>query len=353
MNIKQYGHDVLALLALLTALSFSSEGADQNMFKDSLSDRDARMASYVETVANIRTIGMDKPGKVIEYYFSDEAKMKWRTSIFAKEMNAQQLADFYTGALPLPGPQSPKESIAALYNPWWDALLLFRIKPIDASKESIAHMAITEFYFLSGETFRGEKNVGENITYRTVVPETDPISVEIWRVLSSTRKRFEKILPLSGRTTYGSLAMQLVSYNEVKELERIQVRSALRLKFAAMLLQNKADLGKSAILLNLVKTSGKYQLFRHFRAKESFKMTETFGEMPDIFRKDFIPYGYLPTAEGVQYLFINKKVSRLYVTISVPKDVPKKPAQFEWYDLAQADKFLEAWNAEQSKGGAK
>lgn len=352
MKIMHCRHKVIALTALMMALLLCS-GAKQQTFKENLSDKDARMVSYLETIANIRTLGMDKPDKVIGYYFSDEAKVKWRTSLLGKDMNAQQLADFYTGALPLPGPQSQAESISALYNPWWDAMMLFRIKPVEATSDAIAHMAITEFHFLSGETFRGEKAAGKDVKYLTVVPDKDPISVEVWRVLSATRARFEKLMPLSGRVTYGGIAMQLLSYNEAKELERIQVRAALRLKFALMLLQNKTNLGKSAILLNLVKTSGKYQLFRHFRAKESFKMTETFGEMPDIFRKDFIPYGYLPTAEGVQYLFINKKVSRLYVTISVPKDVPKKPAQFEWYDLAQADKFLEAWNAEQSKGGAK
>lgn len=343
----QLGAFVLVFGAIALNVCADAEVAP-GTFKENLSTEDGKMVTYLETLANIRTLGMNKPSKVVDYYFSDEAKVKWNASLFSREFNAQQMADFYTGAIPLPGPQSEVESIAAFYNPWWDALLLVRFKPFEETNERIAHMGVTEFYFMSGETFRGETNGGD-IRYLTVVPEKDPLSVEIWRVLAGTRNKFEEFLPLNGRITFGRLAMKLVSYDEKFELERIQIRAALRLKFAVMLLKNRADLGTSAIMLNLVKNADKYQLFRHFRAKESLKMIETFGEMPDVFRKDFIPYGYLPTAEGVQYLFINRKVSRLYVTISVPKEVPKKPAQFEWYDLALADKFLSTWEEEVQK----
>ena len=158
------------------------------------------------------------------------------------------------------------------------------------------------------------------------------------------RSRFEAAFPLDGPVSYGTFASTLATLDSSLEMKRIIARGALRLKFAQMLLKNGKDAFTATTLANLVRTGGHYQLFTYFQDKECFKMLRTLSEMPEVFRRDFMPYGYVPTEAGTQYLFVNRKVSRLYATAAVPVGVGKdKPASLEWFDLAQADELLKTW----------
>ena len=44
------------------------------------------------------------------------------------------------------------------------------------------------------------------------------------------------------------------------------------------------------------------------------------------------------------YVLVNTKVPRLYVTVSLMKEVTAKTSSMEWYDLLQTDELLSAWN---------
>lgn len=328
-------------------LTVAIAGAEVGTFRESMETVDGRRMLYIGALGDMRFIAMDKPDRAVEMYFSPSAQSKWKLKV-AREMESIMTADFFTGAIPLPGPQSVVESIAAFYNPWWDAMLLMRMRPVEATATSIAHVEVTEFHLLSGETFREEPPEKDDASIRitTVVPENDPISVEVWRSLSTVKKRFEVLFPLDGPVTYGAFASTLAMLDANLEMKRIIARGALRLKFAQMLLKNKKDAFTATTLANLVRTAGHYQLFTYFQDKECFKMLRTLSEMPDVFRKDFIPYGYVPTEAGTQYLFINRKVSRLYATAAVPAGVGKdKPASLEWFDLAQSDELLKTWES--------
>lgn len=334
-----------ALFLGAVAMTMSAASQEATTFREDLAVADGRMAFYVKALADFRTIGMDKPDRAVEMYLTAAAQTKWRIKV-ARTLEASLMADFFTGAVPMQGPQSPVEGLSALYNPWWDAILVLRVKPIEADATALAHAAVAEFHLLSGETFRGEaaEKSPDDVRYRTVVPDGDPLSVEIWRVMSATRKQFEELFPMDGAVTYGSFGTTLAMLDGAREMERISVRGGLRLKFALMLLKDRSALGKSAVLANLVRTAGHYQLFTYFQDKDCFNMLRTLSEMPEVFRKDFIPYGYVPTEAGTQYLFVNRKVSRLYATAAVPAGVGKnKPASLEWFDLAQADELLKTW----------
>lgn len=334
-----------ALFLGAIAMTMTASSQESTTFREDLAVADGRMAFYMKVLADFRTIGMDKPDRAVEMYLSTSAQTKWRIQV-ARTLEASLMADFFTGAVPMHGPQSSLEGLSALYNPWWDAVLVLRVKPIEADTSTLAHATVVEFHFLSGETFRGEalEESPDDVRYRTVVPDDDPLSVEIWRVMSATRRRFEWLFPTDGAVTYGSFGATLAMLDGSREMKRIHVRGGLRLKFALMLLNDRSALGKSAVLANLVRTAGHYQLFTYFRDKDCFNMLRTLSEMPDVFRKDFIPYGYVPTEAGTQYLFINRKVSRLYATAAVPTGVGKdKPASLEWFDLAQSDELLKTW----------
>ena len=43
-------------------------------------------------------------------------------------------------------------------------------------------------------------------------------------------------------------------------------------------------------------------------------------------------------------MLVNTKVPRLYVTVSLMKEITAKTSSMEWYDLLQTDELLSAWN---------
>ncbi|MGN0833642.1 MAG: hypothetical protein ACI4RD_08360 [Kiritimatiellia bacterium] len=317
-------------------------------FRQDLGDADGRMAAYLCALGDFRNAAVEKASAVVARQFVPAAQTKWNADV-AAEMDDRLLADFFRGAIAMTGPQTPDGGIGGLYNPWWDALLVMRLKPKENGPE--ASFAVTEFHFLSGETFRGEpvERDPKEISCRTVVPEGDPLSVELWRVVAATRRKFEQAFPMDGKVGWGGFASKLLALDRVREHQRIVARAALRLKLRQTILRDPAALGKSKVFENLVRTGNHYQLFTYFRDPNCFGVMRTLSELPAVFRQDFTLYGYVPTTEGAQYLYVNAKVPRLYATIAVPKDVGKRPASLEWFDLAQADDLLRVWNARDDK----
>ena len=67
--------------------------------------------------------------------------------------------------------------------------------------------------------------------------------------------------------------------------------------------------------------------------------------MPGIFRKDFMIYGCINTPVGVQYLYINRVVPRLYATVVCTEKDGVRQNALEWFDLAQATELYAAWES--------
>lgn len=311
---------------------------------DRTDDKAASTIIQLKALDDFRAEAMRKPERAYGSYFSEDVRVSWKRKV-SDGLSDTLMSDFFMGAVVMPGPTGKDEGLGALYNPWWDGLLLFKLKTVVGGKPQTDVARISEFYLLSGETFRGEASETESneVAYRTVVAEKDPLSVELWKVMSATQKRFESLFPCEGRVSYGKFAPVLMKLDPDQEMKRLQVRGGLRLKFTKMLLDNPAAVGKATVFTGLVRDGNHAQLFSYFRDKNCFGLLETLSELPPLFRKDFIPYGYVPTTQGTQYLFVNRRVPRIYATVAVPTDVKSRPASLEWYDLAQSEKLLAAW----------
>ena len=247
----------------------------------------------------------------------------------------------------LSGSASGRESCVGLYNPWWDAILLLKMA---ASQTAVGRAQIADFIFMSGETFRGETVSTNEISCLTVVPEKNPISIELWRVASGTRKRFIELFPLDGDADWRAVSLMALRMDWTKELVIIQARALLRMQHSIGLLKNARDTGIAAFLTRLARNGTRFQLYNYFGKKECHPLLNTFSEIPKEFRRDFIPYGYVPTQGGTLFVLVNKKTPRLYITVTLASDIKADTSGMEWYDLSQADELLGAWNGRKEVG---
>lgn len=319
------------------------------MLETMMSSVSAKTTFFASIASSFRESGMESPASVIQFYFDESARAAWKVSV-EDVFAAQQLTDFFTGAMMLSGPVRQQNGIVGLYNPWWDGILLLQIKKEDGLKAEQPIGKIVKFRFVSGEAFR-EEGLPEEVDCRTVVPEKDPLSPELWRVTAGTRQKFCECFPIGdqlgvGWGTKGSQLIRRLDDEAIKEKdrERLIVRSALRLQHAAALLKNNRDAGIAAVLTQLARTGNVYQLYKHFREKNSRPLLQSFAKIPEMFRKDFTPYCYVPTEAGTLYVLVNKKVPRLYVTVSILPKPTAETSSMEWFDLIQADQLLSVWN---------
>lgn len=306
-------------------------------------DIETRTGSYAGLLSAFRDSAAEKPKEAAEYWFAQDARLKWNNRV-AANTTPMQLADFFTGGIMLSGGSARTGVVAGIYNPWWDAVLLLKMNVSESGSANGPQAQINDFHFFSGETFRGEKVAGVPASIRTVVPEGDPLSVELWRVTSGTRRRFEELFPLERRPSWGKAAALIKNLDVQQEMERIQTRAGVRLKFMLTFLKNTHEVGVAAQIAELIRHGSHYRLCDHFREPTSRPLLKTLSEMPEMFRKDFIPYGRVATAEGTLYVFVNPKVPRLFATATLPRDRNKTPPSLEWYDLLQSDELLAAWN---------
>lgn len=343
-------------VSLAACLAISCEGQEEYvsskvkenaaMMKELMRDRASRATVFASALASFRESALEKTGDAVNYCFEPSALSQWRDSI-ALEMIEMQTTDFFTGAIMMTGPSEEDSAIMGLYNPWWDAMLLVKMIVKERDSRESPHIAISDFYFISGETMRDEQPPSNDadINCATVIPRDGPISPEIWRVTAGTRKAFMEHFPIEDDlSSWGAFAGKLLDMDFKEEIKRIQIRSALRMQLTVKLFRNATDAGIVSVMAQLARTGTYYQLHKYFRDRNSRPFIRTMSEMPKMFREDFLPYGYVPMEEGTLFILINRKVPRLYATVSLPKDRKKTPPQFEWYDLLQVDELLAAWN---------
>lgn len=301
--------------------------------------------------------------------FSSLAWNQWKLGA-GEEFSDEQRADFFTGAQVLLGPFDGTGAVFAYFNPWWDALLVAKTKTANGSSvvpegatEAFAaaeprqgdSLRIEEFEWLSGETFRGEKAQNPP-SILTVAPDGDPLSVEIWRVQRATLAKFDEVYSTDADSNVRFRANKIGARDLDRRAEfgRIHIRAGLRLKLLSLQMKSVEAVGVATRVTDLLRSASVVMFKRHFTDSAHEFFCETFTQLNRrAFRAGFVPYGYVPTAEGALYLFVNRDLPRLYATASIPAGLVAgdndRPAIFEWYDLDKAADLLAAWEEEQTK----
>lgn len=339
------------VFALSVAAKSGVEGVTtRNVCGELMADTQGYVVTSASIASSFREAAMEDPSAAVEYFMLSNSSQNvisdWNTSL-GLDMSVQQLTDFFTGASVMSGSTGAKISVVGLYNPWWDAILLLDINIDPITDFDNSPLKIVDFIFLSGEMFRGEEVKGA-VKCLTVVPESDPLSVELWRVTAGTRKVFMEMFPVEDKSSraWNRLAPMREKLNVDKDgdMARIQARSTLRLQHAVALLKNARDTGLASFITRLARKGNLYRLYKHFREPNSRVLLKSFSELPETIRKGFTPYCYVPTEKATLYVLVNKEIPTLYVTVSLMKDIKAETSGFEWYYLTQADELLAAWN---------
>jgi len=354
MRKKQKNCLRAATALLLTVVAMGGramENCANKSAEELASTAEGRLLMYAEAVGSFREAAMKDPVMAVQTYFSEKTSAAWNSQL-SSEFEVAVQADFFRGGILLSGPQNDHSGIVGIYNPWWDAMLLLKCT-FDFDRVSEKACTISEFYFLSGETFRDEDSTLGKIRTATVVPVQNPLSVELWQSVSATVAKFEEVLAADGAVTWGRLARTLRGLRQADERCRMAARAGLRLKLQLMMLRDGNATAIGAHVVKLARDGNLYQLYSYFREPNSRKLLSKFVEIPEIFRRDYVLYGYMATREGRLYVIVNQKFPRFYVTVTVPADVPKTPASFEWFDLSKSAEMLDIWNARAEKEESK
>ena len=276
----------------------------------------------------------------------------------ASEFKPMQVTDFFSGAVVMTGPQTSKRGIWGLYNPFWDAILFLDLRVDAGAGVDDRPISVQAFTLMSGEALRGEPVEASEAAVRksTVLPEAEPLAVEVWRALSLSRKAFEALLPMEGRCGFEKVLNLAARTDRARDILRMQIRSAIRLKEASLLLNDAGMRQEMMRFRRLLVAGTAKELDEAFNDRDSDVLRDTFKEMPYVFRQKFGIYGFLKVSRGTQFLFVNSAMPRLFATVTVMSGGDGAHVALEWYDLAQSDELLEAWSnarGSTSSGGAR
>ena len=288
------------------------------------------------TVTQFHRMAMGNPEVAAERFCEDRCFRRWKQRM--EPLRKEFLVDFFVGAMEITGSYDKESAISAIYNPFWDTILLLELK----LPEMGGYGSVTKFAMLAGETFRGETPAKYPI--KTVVAKNS-LFMELATVFSKTAEHFDKTFPQKATPSLGEFAVS----NLEDEMKLIALRAALRLKFIQKMLKNQeqAKIMKSMqIILQYGERDDFQQLFTDARDD---KHICTVMALPDDVREQFVIYSYYEIKGVAVFAYIPLFMPRLIAFVKVPKEQSASPS-LEIYDLNNSAAIVEAVNKMKGDG---
>jgi len=288
------------------------------------------------TVTRFHRMAIGEPEMAMETYFENRCLRRWkqRTEPLSKPL----LVDFFVGAMEITGSYDRTSAVSALYNPFWDTILLLELK----LPEEGGYGSVTKFAMLAGETFRGEKP--SKYPIKTVVAKNS-LFMELATVFSKTAAHFDKTFPRKATPSLGEFALSSLD----DELEVIGLRAALRLKFIQKMLKNQEQ-AKIMKSMQIILQYGDRDDFRQlFTGARDDKHICTVMALPDDVREQFVIYSYYDLKGVAVFAYIPLFMPRLVAFVKVPKDQSASPS-LEIVDLNDSAAIVEAVNKMKGDG---
>ncbi len=377
MNTR--GMTLAAAAALALGLAAGAPAQEVAMTQEE-AERTTEFMLYTQWMDAFRVCGMETPENLLKRFFwpGQSAEREWKgifgesvkvvkgtvtNHVFVGNFLPETQADFIRGAIPLAGPFSGERMVMGLYNPHWNAIMLFEVEGELPKTEEEADKKLpkaTKMRFMSGEAFCGEHP--EEPDFSTVLPggagrgafPDEPLSPGLWRAQAKVMRRFNELYPARADDDPRLKESALGEIDTGRDMEMLIARVAVRLKgLEGMHLtpEWRAVAGRVERVLQLGLRS---QMKRYFENPLHDTFVETFSKLPRSLKLGFRAYGCVANEEGTLYLFVNQDFPRLYATVSVPKGRLENPdagtVDFEWYDLDQAEELLKVW---EGRPGAK
>ena len=288
------------------------------------------------TVTEFHRMAIGEPEIAAEKFFDNRCFRRWKQRM--EPLKKELLTDFFVGSMEITGSYDTTSAVSAIYNPFWDTILLLEMK----LPEEGGYGSITKFAMLAGETFRGETPAKYPI--KTVVAKNS-LFMELATVFSKTAEHFDKTFPQKATPSLGEFAVS----NLEDELKLIGLRAAMRIKFMAKMLKNQeqARIMKS---MQIILQNGNRDDFRKlFTEVRDDKHIGTIMALPDDVREQFVIYSYYELKDVAVFAYIPLFMPRLIAFVKVPKDQTASPS-LEIYDLNDSAAIVEAVNKMKGDG---
>ncbi|MBR0458896.1 MAG: hypothetical protein IJJ26_06640 [Victivallales bacterium] len=306
---------------LMSTSSFAAEKEAQP-----LSPETVQGTKVLLTAATLRDLAARKSESAVKALFSSRGELRWQR--VTSEFSEEQLNDFFLGSI-IMGSKNPDYS--ALYNPFWDTLLLLNSTGLpDVPK-------VDRFAFVSGHKFRGEPYAMNPEAVEGTVPDANPYAVDLWNVCSRTKKHYE--------TLYAPKAASELSrfmVTDLKDIEQIQIRSAIRLRLLLKFMKNK-PMQREAQRISRYLTAGNEEKMKKYFKDGGANFIPQFVRLNPLLRQKYIPYCYFPGKDATLFVFFNSELPRIIATVTIPSKSFTRI--FEWYDLMASEELLTAWNS--------
>ncbi len=327
----------LLILLIMSLISVYAETAF-----DRITEKNAEYfieASYTEST--IRDNGISDTRRMIEKLFSKNAQKKWLAMV-ERYFSKEQIRDFFGGAVLLRGAVSERGGIGALYNPFWDTILIVEsfteTETVNGNEEKIRK--VNDFMFLNGAFFREEKNRAMEIFNTLANPPEKGLSYILTGLFDSTKKKFDSIY---GKQKY-PLLMADEDDNAEANISQIQYISALRLKMVSSLLGNKENYKEIWQLAKVLRKNSIKSFELLFSSEYAKFMSRYFVKLPENIRADFEPYAYYIDKSNSKiryYVYVNTRFPRLFCSMLLGTGYGK--TSFEWFDFAYSQEIHEAF----------
>ncbi len=280
------------------------------------------------TVTEFHRMAIGEPEIAAEKFFDNRCFRRWKQRM--EPLKKELLTDFFVGSMEITGSYDATSAVSAIYNPFWDTILLLEMK----LPEEGGYGSVTKFAMLAGETFRGETPA--KYPFTTVVSR-GPLFIELAIVFMKTAEHFDKTFPQKATPSLGEFAVS----NLEDEMKLIALRAALRLKFMSNMLKKNDDL-KIMKSVQIVLQHGTRDDFRKlFVGVRNNDHIRSIMALPDDVREQFVIYSYYELKDETVFIYLPLFTPRLIAVVNIPKQQSASPT-LEMYDLNNSTAILEA-----------
>ena len=194
-----------------------------------------------------------------------------------------------------------------------------------------------KFALVSGCKFRGEPYADNPADVEGTVPKATPYAVDLWKVCARTQKHYS--------TVYASKAakeLARLTVADAKDTERIQIRSAIRLKLWLMFMKNK-PMQREAHRISRYLTAGNEEKMVKYFKDGGADFIPNLVRLDPQFRKNVVPYCFFSGKEATLFVFFNSAMPRVFFKVTLPRK-QETTRILEWYDLMASEELLATWN---------
>ena len=269
---------------------------------------------------------------------------KWRrevTPLISQKENIA-LLDFFVGSVVFIGGVSNEKGIAGLYSPWSDGILLISMRLKAGEKP-----CFDNFFFVSGESFRGE-NISKPQESLQLYQPQNPLVVEVAKLYGKSVAAFNRLYPTEETAPLIQMELSDKMMSQSAELGLIMVRQMYRMGMFASICEDENKVWRDELrtLFNLLEKEPE-KLKDYASDKQRAVALDNVKMLPVALRANLTPFYFVPMQNGLLLALVNPLTPRwvVLVTYKGTKPLPKSGV-IELLDLEQSEKIIELWRKE-------